>query len=98
MSVIKLTEKIINRDLDRVLFEDGKHLGDLRERYGYRPDIKSLTDREWYYLIYTAREAYILGAKRVEKELNRRAEAEVREAQRKAEDKIYRDLEELMRN
>lgn len=89
MSTIEL-DKHIKRDLDRVLFEDGKHLGTLRDRNGYTLDKKDLSEKEWYYLVYTAYDAYKAGAERVTKELNKRADAEVRRAQRDAEKRIQR--------
>lgn len=89
MSTIDI-DKYLKKDLDGVLFEGGKHLGTLRDRNGYTPDIKSLTEKEWYYLIETAHDAYIAGARRVATELNRQADAEVRRAQREAEKRIER--------
>lgn len=92
--IIKL-DKYIRRDLDRVLFEKGEHMGKLKERADHRPDKESLSEPEWLYLIDLTREAYISGAERVCTELNKRADAEVREAQEKAERRIYRELAEI---
>lgn len=89
-------DKHIRRDLDKVLFEKGKHMGKLKERVGHRPDKESLSDNEWFYLIHLTREAYITGAKRVCTELNKRADAEVKQAQRKAGDKIYQELADII--
>lgn len=89
MSTIEL-DKFIKRDLDGVLFENGKHSGSLRERNGYTLDKTVLSEKEWYYLVYTAYDAYKAGAERVAKELNKRADAEVRRAQRDAEKRIQR--------
>lgn len=95
MSILNLT-KYLNRDLDKVLFEDGKHMGKLKERNGYQLDLKSLSEEEWKYLVYTAHEAYLAGAERVARELNKQADEEVRQAQRKAEEKIYNDLSKML--
>lgn len=71
-------------------------MGRLKERVGHRPDKESLSDNEWFYLIDLTREAYIAGAERVCTELNKRADAEVRKAQEKAERRIYADLAQML--
>lgn len=95
MSTLDLS-KHLYRDLDKVLFENGKHMSQLKEREGYKPDLKSFSEEEWHYLIYALRDAYVSGAERVCMELNKRADAEVKQAQRKAEDKIYQELADII--
>lgn len=95
MSTINLTKYLI-KDLEKIIFEKNKKDNRLKEREGFRPDIKSLSDAEWNYYLHAVREAYLAGANRVCTEINRRADAEVRQAQRKAEDEIYNDLSKML--
>lgn len=95
MSTIDLTKHLI-RDLEKIIYEKSKKDNRLKEREGYRPELKSLSDNDWYYYLHALREAYISGANRVCTELNKRADAEVREAQRRAEDRVYKELSKLI--
>lgn len=95
MSTIDLTRYLI-KDLEKIIFEKSKKDNRLKEREGFRPDIKSLSEQEWYYFLHAIREAYISGADRVCSELNKRADAEVREAQKRAEDRLYKNLSKLI--
>jgi hypothetical protein len=95
MSNINLSKYLI-KDLEKVIFEKSKKDNRLKERDGFRPEIKSLSEEEWRYFLHAMRECYISGAERVCTELNKRADAEVRRAQKRAEDRIYSELAELM--
>lgn len=95
MSNINLSKYLI-KDLEKIIFEKSKKDNRLKERDGFRPEIKSLSEEEWHYFLHAMRECYISGAERVCTELNKRADAEVRRAQKRAEDRIYSELAEIM--
>lgn len=95
MSTIDLTPFLL-KDLEKVIFKQSKKDKYLKEREGFRPEKASLAEEEWLYFLHAVREAYLAGADRVCTELNKRSEREVREAQRKAEKQIIRDLGKLL--
>ena len=95
MSTIDLT-RFLTKDLEKVIFQKSRKDKRLKEREGFRPDKASLSEEEWSYFLGALKDSYIAGAERVCTELNKRSEREAREAQKKAEDKIYRDLGKLL--
>ena len=95
MSTIDITRHI-SKDLEKVIFEKSKKDSQLKERDNYKPYVSDFSEEEWWYFLHTLHDAYIAGAERVCTELNKRADAEVREAQEKAERRIYADLAQML--
>lgn len=95
MSTIDITRHI-NKDLEKVIFEKSKKDNQLKERDNYKPYVSDFSEEEWWYFIHTLHDAYVAGANRVCSELNKRADAEVRDAQRRAEDRNYKNLSKLI--
>ena len=92
MSTVDITRHI-NKDLEKVIFEKSKKDIQLKERDGYKPYKSDFTEEEWWYFLHTLHDAYIAGANRVCAELNKKADREVYEAQRRAEQRMYKALE-----
>lgn len=93
MSTIDIT-RFINKDLEKVIFEKSKKDNQLKERDNYKPYKSDFTKEEWWYFLHTLHDAYVAGANRVCAELNRQADREVYEAQKRAEQRI----KSLLRN
>ena len=97
MSTIDITRHI-NKDLEKVIFEKSKKDIQLKEREGYKPYVSDISEKAWYYFIHTLHDAYIAGAERVCTELNKQADREVYEAQKRAEQRIEQRIKSLLRN
>ena len=97
MKTIDVTRHI-NKDLEKVIFEKSKKDIQLKEREGYKPYVSDISEKAWYYFIHTLHDAYIAGAERVCTELNKQADREVYEAQKRAEQRMYKDLEKLTKD
>lgn len=87
MSTIDIT-RFINKDLEKVIFEKSKKDNQLKERDNYKPYKSDFTEEEWWYFLHTLHDAYVAGANRVCAELNKQADREVYEAQKRAEQRI----------
>jgi hypothetical protein len=93
MSTIDITRHI-TKDLEKVIFEKSKKDIQLKERDNYKPYKSDFTEEEWWYFLHTLHDAYVAGANRVCAELNKQADREVYEAQKRAEQRI----KSLLRN
>jgi len=93
MSTIDIT-RFISKDLEKVIFEKSKKDNQLKERDNYKPYKSDFTEEEWWYFLHTLHDAYVAGANRVCAELNKQADREVYEAQKRAEQRI----KSLLRN
>lgn len=80
---ISIKTEYILKDLEPILCEGSRKA--LKTRNGYTPP-----EEARYYLIALAHDAYMAGAHRVETELNRQADKEVADAQRKAAKKLMK--------
>lgn len=94
MKTIDVTRHI-NKDLEKVIFEKSKNDIQLKEREGYKPYVSDISEKDWYYFIHTLHDAYIAGANRVCNELNKQADREVYEAQKRAEQRIEQRIKSL---
>ena len=94
MKTIDVT-RYINKDLEKVIFEKSKKDIQLKEREGYKPYVSDISEKAWYYFIHTLHDAYIAGANRVCAELNKQADREVYEAQKRAEQRIEQRIKSL---
>lgn len=94
MKTIDVT-RYINKDLEKVIFEKSKKDIQLKEREGYKPYVSDISEKAWYYFIHTLHDAYIAGAERVCTELNKQADREVYEAQKRAEQRIEQRIKSL---